>query len=111
MLNKKIALGLFAAFALVSPAAANDIDAAQVNQGIVSNTQASYGSAAFSNNEQKAIVDQFGTSGHGLDVDGASVNQGILSNTQADYGSAAFSNNEQKANIYQTDLYDPYYGQ
>ena len=108
MLNKKIALGLFAAFALVSPATANEIKATEVNQNILSNTEADYGSAAFSTNQQNAIVDQFGGSGYGLDVDGASVNQGILSNTEADYGSAAFSTNQQNADVYQTDLYPSY---
>ena len=110
MLNKKIVLGLFAAFALVSPATANEIQATEVNQGIVSNTEASYGSAAYSANQQKAIVDQ-GTPGYGygLDVDGASVNQAILSNTEADYGSAAYSANQQKA-IVDQDNFLPYYG-
>ena len=101
MLNKKIALGLFAAFALVAPASANDINAAQVEQGIVSDTSASYGSAAFSANHQDANVIQSGMPGYGFDVNGASVRQGIASDTDASYGSAAFSTNKQEADVIQ----------
>ncbi len=100
MLNKKIALGLFAAFALVAPASANGIDALQTDQTIYSNTVAEDHSKAYSSNYQDLYVDQgnehLRIPGHVVpSVDGASASQTIYSNTVAEDASKAFSTNYQ----------------
>ena len=107
MLNKKIALGLFAAFALVSPATANDgIQAGAIKQIGVSNANASYGSTSTSEVNQYADFTQVDpTVGHGIGVQGGTLEQLGVSNADAYYNSTSTSEVNQYADFTQVNPY------
>ena len=112
MLNKKIVLGLFAAFALVSPATANEIQAGQTNQIVNADTTAADGSVAVTKTNQDAYLGQHNINGYG-DVQGGTINQIADIDTTAVDHSIAVTETNQDAFLGQqlVDPYNPYYGQ